>query len=58
MHTFGFILKLNVKKIKMFSQALGACLFFEQMQIRYCVEEVYFSGGAGELNLQITANLS
>jgi len=27
MHTFGLILKLNVKKNKMFSPALGACLF-------------------------------
>ncbi len=44
----------------MFSQVLGVCLFliFEQMQMWYCVEEVYFSCGAGELNLQITANLS
>lgn len=60
MHTFGFILKLNVKKNKMFSQARGACLFgiFEQAQIRYYVEEVYFSCEARELNLQITANLS
>jgi len=28
------------------------------MQIQYCVQEVYFSYEAGELNLQITANLS
>jgi hypothetical protein len=44
----------------MFSQVLGVCLFliFEQMQMWYCVEEVYFYCGAGELNLQITANLS
>jgi len=60
MHTFGSNLKLNVKKNKMFSQVFRACLFLisEQMQMWYCVEEVYFSCGAGELNLQITANLS
>jgi len=33
-------------------------LMVEQMRIGYCVGEVYFSCEAGELNLQITANLS